>query len=235
MQLFTARFQRRIYLMRHADVRYFDETGKPVPPNEVDLSDEGRQQAEILAEELRDVPFDRVVTSDLPRTRQTADVILEKNVSESPRRDEMPALREIQPGRLAELPEDQKREAFLSAFTSSLTFDSRFLGGEKFGDFFDRVEPCFQRLIGDRSWKQMLIVAHGGVNRAILLRTLGLTIDQMDCLEQDPCCLNVLDVDDRSRMLIRLLNHTPYNASKAGMQLTTMEKLFLEYCGGQGF
>src|SRR5262249_15014589 len=59
--------RRRIYLVRHADVSYFDGDGRPVRPDTVPLNPEGRRQAEALARELAAVPFDRAVSSDLPR------------------------------------------------------------------------------------------------------------------------------------------------------------------------
>jgi len=229
--IFTPRFHRRIYLLRHADVRYFDPTGRPLPPNEVNLSEDGQRQARLLGRELRDVVFDRVVTSDLPRTQETAQILLEENASPPPTCEAFSELREIQPGRLADLPPEERQRAFLDAFAASLTFESRFLGGESFGEFFDRVLPCYRRLVGDRSWERLLLVAHGGVNRVLLMQALGLDLDHLDSLEQDPCCLNLLDVDDRARTLVRLLNHTVQNPIKQGLQMTTMEQLFLEYCG----
>jgi broad specificity phosphatase PhoE len=38
--------RRRIYLLRHAEVAYFDEDGQPVAPDEVPLTPAGRHQAE---------------------------------------------------------------------------------------------------------------------------------------------------------------------------------------------
>ena len=49
--------RRRIYLMRHAEVRYFEG----VHPEQVVLTERGRVQAESAAAELRDVAFDRVL------------------------------------------------------------------------------------------------------------------------------------------------------------------------------
>ncbi len=59
--------RRRIYLMRHGDVSYFDAAGRPFRPDTVPLNDAGRLQAEAAGRLLADVPIDRVVASDLPR------------------------------------------------------------------------------------------------------------------------------------------------------------------------
>ncbi len=69
MALHGTNGRHRIYLMRHGAVRYFDDSGKPVNPATVKLTEEGRMQAGAVGAALADVPLDRVVCSALPRTR----------------------------------------------------------------------------------------------------------------------------------------------------------------------
>jgi hypothetical protein len=64
--------RRRIYLLRHAEVAYFDQAGRPLPPDEVPLTARGRQQAATAGAALAGARIDRVVTSGLPRTVGTA-------------------------------------------------------------------------------------------------------------------------------------------------------------------
>ena len=64
--------RRRIYLLRHAQVAYFEHDGRPVRPDSVELTAEGVEQARATAAALAGVSFDRVVTSGLPRTLATA-------------------------------------------------------------------------------------------------------------------------------------------------------------------
>jgi probable phosphoglycerate mutase len=223
--------RRRIYLVRHGDVTYFDRQGRPFPPANVPLNDEGRQQAAATARELAAVPLDRVVVSDLVRAMETAAILTaDRGLTLEPHAQ----LREIQPGRLADLPPDAAVKAFLGAFTSEFDRGARFLGGETFGSLADRVLDCFQELLNDRGWRHLLIVAHGGVNRVILANALALGLRGFGVFEQDPCCLNILDVADDGRFLIRLVNYTPYNTTKLGLELTTMEKLYLQYRAGTG-
>src|SRR5438128_2468477 len=91
--------RRRVYLMRHADVEYFDAAGRPHRPQTVPLTERGRQQARIAAAALAEVPFDRAVTSGLLRTEQTAQLVLAGR--EVPLEAE-PRLREIETGRVSE-------------------------------------------------------------------------------------------------------------------------------------
>ena len=78
--VWTAPQRRRIILMRHGDVVYFDAQGKPVPdPDKVNLSDKGKAQADATGAYLKTIgiaKFDRVLSSDLPRTVETAERVL---------------------------------------------------------------------------------------------------------------------------------------------------------------
>ena len=65
--------RRRLYLMRHAEVSYVGEHD----PEAVSLTERGREQAAAAHRALRDVDFDLVVTSSLPRTRETAEVVVD--------------------------------------------------------------------------------------------------------------------------------------------------------------
>jgi len=218
--------RRRIYLVRHGAVSYFDPTGRPVRPDTVPLNAEGRRQAATTAAALADIPFDRAVASDLPRCAETARIIVGRRelVIEPESR-----LREIQPGKWLHWEPSSIEAAFVGAFASELSRETQFLGGETFGSLVDRVLPCFGELLADLSWRHLLIVAHGGVNRVILTRALGSGLGAFGAIEQDAACLNVIDVDDASRFILRMMNFTAYNPAKQGLEATTMERLYAEY------
>ena len=235
--LVARRSRRRVYLLRHAEVSYFDPAGKPYPPRTVPLTPEGREQAAAAARALAPVPLDRAVISGLPRTVETARIV----VGDRPLELEVaPDLREIEGGRLRDIPEEQLEAAFAGAFATALDRDARFLGGETFGSLVDRAVPAFRALCAAPGWRHLLVVAHGAVNRALLLDALGVGIDSFGALEQDPGCINIIDVEPASgkdgdlRMIVRLLNHTPYNEQKLGLELTTMERLYLAYRPASG-
>src|SRR5437016_6299735 len=89
--------RRRIYLMRHGDVDFFAPDGRPYRPATVPLNDDGRRQAETAGRELAAVPLDRVVTSGLRRSVETAQFVLG---SRGLTLESIPELREIEAGRL---------------------------------------------------------------------------------------------------------------------------------------
>jgi broad specificity phosphatase PhoE len=213
--------RRRIYLMRHGAVAYF-ENGRPVRPEDVPLTAEGRGQARAAADALAGIHFDRVITSGLPRTEETARIVAPDREPEA-----WPDLRELETGRLADIPEDDLERAFSHAFKDVVPEDARFLAGETIGSLFDRVLPAIDRVLADDDWDVLLAVLHGGVNRAILSRALTGGRTFLGNLEQSPACINVLDVGDD--WIVRAVNVTPYDLSHRAGRTTTMEELWQQF------
>jgi probable phosphoglycerate mutase len=221
--------RRRIYLMRHGEVDYFGPDGRVYNAATVSLNAVGRRQAEAAGRELLGAPLDRAVTSGLPRAVETAELA---TLGRGLTVERLPDLREIEPGRLLlskEATPDEVQHAFLTALDGDLSRDTRFLGGESFGELLERAWPCFARLLADTGWRHLLIVAHGVVNRVLLARMLGVASFGVGAFEQDGGCLNVIDVDANGHFLVRLLNHSPLNALKHGVEWTTMERLYEQY------
>jgi|HigsolmetaAR201D_1030396.scaffolds.fasta_scaffold12921_2 broad specificity phosphatase PhoE len=216
--------RRRVYLLRHGEVSYYSN-GQFHKNDSITLNEQGRAQAQAAAQCLAEAPFDRVICSDLQRTYDTATIIVgQRNLPI----EVDPAFHEIRAGRLDHLPPDQLQRAFTEALTRPLVAEDRFLMGETFGELQARVLPAYHTLLADQSWRQLLLVAHGAVNRVILGEVLGSGLSLFGHLEQDPGCINIFDVDEQGYGIIRMLNFTPYNAIKQGIELTTMERSFLE-------
>ncbi len=66
----------QVYFMRHGQTNYNRRhLCNDNPAIDVHLSETGQQQALIAAEQLRNIAIERIIVSELPRTRQTADII----------------------------------------------------------------------------------------------------------------------------------------------------------------
>lgn len=218
--------RRRLFLMRHGDVAYFDEHGRPRPPDSVSLTVAGRRQAAAAGDLLRELKLDRIVTSGLLRTLETATIVAERADSSTPI-EVSPELREIQGGRLRDIPDTELETEFLAAFRGMASEDARFLRGESIGELLDRVLPALDRLLADSSWDTSLLVLHGGVNRAIISRALLAGRGFLGNIAQDPGCINVLDVGDD--WIVRAVNVAPLDLVQTRTRLTTMEEL-LDQC-----
>jgi broad specificity phosphatase PhoE len=207
--------------MRHAQVRYF----RGAHASDVRLTKVGRTQAEAASAALAGIRFDRVVTSGLARTLETAGIVAPKALPE--RNAE---LREIESGDIRSLEPEVVQEMMTAAFRGTVPLETRFLGGETIGALLDRVLPELDALLADSDWDVVLLVLHGGVNRAILSRAATGERMFLGGFEQSPGCINVLDVDAEGAFVVRAVNHTPYDpAHAAAPRLTTMEQLWQEY------
>ena len=212
--------------MRHAQVRYFQGEH----PHEVRLTDHGRKQAATAAESLTGVVFDRVITSGLARTLETARILVPGREPEHNRE-----LREIESGDIRGLEAAVVQEMMTAAFRGVVPLDTKFLGGESVGELIDRVLPQLDALLADESWDVVLLVLHGAVNRAILSRAATGQRTFLGGFEQAPGCINVLDVDAEGAFVVRAVNHTPYDpAHVSAPRLTTMEQLWREYLDSRG-
>jgi broad specificity phosphatase PhoE len=216
--------RRRIHLLRHAEAAYRLSGGEPASdPRAVPLTPRGRDEAEQMRGLLADVPFDFALCSGLPRTRETAALVL---TGRELALAIEPALEEVEAGRGPDLTPQQLAHPFADAGAPG----ARFLGGELLEAFRARVIGALERQLATARWRRALFVCHGAVNRVILGWALGSEFAAWSVLEQDSCCLNVLDIDvDPAsgkwlRRLVRAVNVTPYDLAKRDIQLTTLEQ-----------
>lgn len=240
--------RRRLYLMRHGSVDYFTEDGRPLPPHGVPLNETGRRQADAAGAlfAAAGVRFDRVLTSGLARTVETAARVLAAAGQDlAPVVDAR--LEEIRPGRLEDLPRATLREAFTGVFSIGADIEQhRFLGGESVGELMDRALPAFAQALAEPGWSCALWVLHGGVNRALLGSAIAGGRLFAGRLEQAPACINVLDValpasipeevpasaspsPSLPDIVVRGINLAPTQWLHERERFTTMEKLLAQY------
>ena len=210
-----------LWLVRHGETEW-SASGQHTGTTDIELSDAGRRLAAALRERLGGIDFDRVLTSGLPRTIETAGIVAPAAEPEA-----WPDFRELE-GRFGEIPPEELERAFVGAFDDVVPEDTRFLGGETIGSLFDRVIPALERLLADESWDIVLAVLHGGVNRAILSYALTGRRMFLGNLEQAPACIDVLDVGP-SGWIVRAVNVTPYDLTHLRGRATTMEELWSHF------
>lgn len=223
--------RRRVYLMRHGSVTYFDSQGKPYLPEQVPLNELGREQATAAGKVFAEagLRFDRVIISGLPRTVETAARVLAET-GQDITAEQWPDLVELRGGKLSAIPDDMLREAFVGAFDGVVPEQRRFLGIESVGQLMDRVHPAVDRLRAARDWDTVLLVLHGGVNRAILSYALTNQRLFLGNLAQTAGCINAIDVGEaHADWVVRVVNHSPLSPLQGESRHTTMEVLLEQY------
>jgi probable phosphoglycerate mutase len=227
----NAQKRRRIYLMRHGSVTYFDDQGKPFLPEQVPLNELGRAQATAAGKVFAEagLRFDRVIVSGLPRTVETANRVLAET-GQQIELEQWPDLVELRGGKLSAIPDESLKEAFVGAFDGVVPEHRQFLGGETVGQLMDRVHPCIDKLREDKSWDTVLLVLHGGVNRAILSYALTNQRLFLGNLAQTAGCINAIDVGEpHADWVVRIVNYSPISELQGDTRHTTMEVLLDQY------
>jgi probable phosphoglycerate mutase len=223
--------RRRLLLMRHGAVDYFTADGKPLPGDRILLTAAGIAQARAVGRLLAAAGqrVDRVWSSGLPRTRATAGHVLEA-MDRPIGIEHWTQFEEIRPGRLADLPAAGLRSAFLLPFEGAVPADTRFLGGETIGEMIERVLPALHALLATDGWDTALLVAHGGVNRALLSWFLTGQPLFLGGLAQDPGCLNIIDIGPTpAQTVVRVVNFCPLEPLQTSTRASTMEDLLRQY------
>ncbi len=219
--------RRRVYLMRHGEVDYFDAQGRAVNPHHVTLNDLGKRQAAAVGSALTNVPFDRAITSGLPRTEETARLVLAGraiSITQEPR------LREIE---VAQLTDFAVTGSILGALGAAPSPEARFFGGETFGSCSARAVAAWSESIAREDWQTVLVVCHGIVNRLLLCHLLEAPMSSLGRIEQDAGCVNLIEVDAAGLPLVRVVNASVDDPAKETHTLSTLEALFHQYLRGR--
>ena len=232
--------RRRIYLMRHGHVDYFSrELREAGHTGQVPLTALGREQALASGAGLAHVRFDRALSSGLPRTRETAEIVVAANADAAHLMLSVDAdLVEIVGGRVERMKSREEYAARMAfEFDRAAQPGARMMGGDVFADVQARSVGAIARLLAEPGWHTALVVAHEGINRLILSWMTGTGLRGVQAFEQDLACINILDFDmvpredgsigtEIARALIKAVNLTPYNYAKHGMNMTSLEAIF---------
>jgi alpha-ribazole phosphatase len=193
-----------IYLVRHGSV-VGAETRRFIGHLDVPLSPLGEAEATALARRLSTVNLVAAYSSDLSRTRRTAEIL---GAPHGLAAVALPELREFSMGRWEGLTAEEIRALDPAAFAAWMADVGRFQfpAGESLPEVAARAWPAFEAIEARHAGGSILVVAHGGPNRILLCRALGVPLERILALGQDYAALSVVE-HDRERWTLRLLNH----------------------------
>ena len=185
----------KVYLLRHGHVdngsekRYLGRTDIP-------LDAKGIEQAKALHTYFKTISLDAVFTSPLKRCLQTTEIVCEERRLHY---ETVEAFSEIDMGDWENVPMAQIKSAYPELYAQRGEDIEYFTPphGESFHDLSARARYAFNAIMNHANGN-ILIVAHAGVNRAILTDILGLTINDMFSIEQPYACLNALTRDHQT-------------------------------------
>ncbi|CAG0955654.1 alpha-ribazole phosphatase [Geobacter sp.] len=195
----------RIHLIRHGEVEGAGAVRRYNGHTDVGLSERGRSQYHALKERFADAPITALYTSDLTRCAWGAEV-LGSHLGLTPVRK--PELREMGVGIWEGKSWPELMEQYPNEWQARLDdiVNYRVPQGESVLDVHSRVMPVISAIVERHRGEEVLVVAHGGVNRIILLNAIGAPLSSLFAIEQTYCCLNVIDYFADGNTVVKLVN-----------------------------
>jgi len=203
----------RLLLARHGTTEY-NATRRFLGQSDIELSAEGRQQAERLRDYLAGERIDAAYSSDLRRALVTAEVVCEGRGLHIVTCEE---LRECDYGECDGLTfrEIGRRYPEVAERCINFTLDLEFPEGECFRDFFERTGRFLERLEVHAPEETVLIVAHDGPLKALMCLLLGIDGGHWWQLRVDTGSLSIVETYPRG-VRLACLNDTSYLKGNGG-------------------
>ena len=195
----------RLFLVRHGATTLSAED-RFAGSTDVELSDEGRLQAEALGRRLANDNIVAAYCSPLGRTVETAALITRALGLRPEPRD---GLREIAHGHWEGLTRAEVEAQYAAEYASweldPFTFAPE--GGESGLSVLSRALPVIRAIVVAHQDQNVLVVSHKATLRLIISSLLGFDMrGYRDRLDQHPACLNVVDFKDPVRARLMLFN-----------------------------
>jgi broad specificity phosphatase PhoE len=213
----------RIYLIRHGATMLSAED-RFAGAVDVDLSDEGRKQAQALAVRLADDHIRAVYCSPMRRTVETASIVARPQNLTPITRD---GLREINHGRWESLRRGDVEAQFPEEYAAweEDPFTYAPLGGESGLSVMARALPVIREVVAQHRDENVAVVSHKATIRLILSSLLGFDPrGSRDRLDQAPACLNVLDFKDTVRVRLMLFNDVSHYVDQPDRSAARLSK-----------
>jgi alpha-ribazole phosphatase/probable phosphoglycerate mutase len=193
----------RLYLARHGETVGFERMTAN-GHTDVDITETGIIQMQTLAERLRLVELHAIYATGLKRTEKGARIIGQYHPVPVKKK---PDLKEIFFGDWDGMPLEEIERAYPGELDKRYADIAGYRppNGENMADVSKRVLGCLKEILIEEEGKNILIVAHGGVNRLIICDALGLSVKSLFNIQQDYGCLNIIDYYPVNRV-VRLLN-----------------------------
>jgi probable phosphoglycerate mutase len=175
--------------------------------SDIDLDPTGEEQAKKTAEHIstRWKPV-TVFSSPLKRAMKTAEAIAQRCLI--PLQQEM-GLIDIDYGEWQGLTPEEAREKWPNLIENWYQFPQEAFipGGELLMDVKKSATDVIFSLLEKYSGNTIALVSHTVINRLLLLSVLDLQVDRFWHLRQEPCAINVFEVEG-NEIILSLMNDT---------------------------
>lgn len=182
---------KKIYVVRHGQTDFNLQNIVQGSGVDSDLNARGQEQARLFYEAYRAVPFDKVYTSALRRTRQTVQSFIDDGLPV----EALPGLNEISWGTKEGFritpDEDAYYHHMLRRWQEGDT-SLRIEEGESPDDVVIRMQPAIDLIMSRPEERTVLVCMHGRAIRILLCTLLRYPLRCMDTFDHQNLCLYLL-------------------------------------------
>jgi broad specificity phosphatase PhoE len=200
----------RLFLIRHGDT--VDEDAKKVYKGSIDipLSNKGIARMERVASFLSGYTIDVLYSSTLSRAIESARIIGNPHKLDVNKES---GFNELGFGKWEGLSFNEINEEYPELFPlwSKNPVSYTPPDGEHLLDARERMMSALYRIIARQKGRNVAIVSHSGTLKIIISTLFALDLSHMYKFAQDYGCVDIIDIDDNNKVVIKLLNYTIEN------------------------
>ena len=202
----------KVILVRHARTTYNEQQRYQGSSDESVLTAKGIRNAFSTGLALLEYDFDAIYTSPLKRVWQTTNEILAalKAYNNSPPVYSDRLLTEISMSYWQGLYYQQVKEKFPQAYNCWQNTPHLFSFNNIYPvlELFEKARLFWQKVLTQHYGQTILIVAHGGTNRALISTAVGLQPENYHSLQQSNCGISCLEFTSKNNGKLKYLNAT---------------------------
>ncbi len=192
----------RVIIVRHGQSSYNADKRIQGRSDESVLTDKGKQDAHILGETLKNLGIEMIYASPLQRAKSTA-AIIQSCLVNAPALIPTDKLLEIDLPLWENLRKQEVAEKFPDAYQawheSPHQFKMQLTTAEGKKDhypvlsLYEQARQFWQELLEKHQGQTILIVAHNGINRCLIMSAIGIPPAYYQSIQQSNCCINILN------------------------------------------
>lgn len=195
----------RVVIVRHGLSTYNSQQRIQGRCDESTLTDQGIEQANILGQTISKANFAAIYCSPLQRAKLTAEIIQSKLVKPLPlsisdllMEIDLPLWEGLQKAEVKQkYPEEYKKwKAQPDKFSMTITKDEESVEHFPVLALGKQAIEFWQEVLAKHQGETILVVAHNGINRALLTTALGMNPSRYQHIQQSNCAVNVLNFTD---------------------------------------
>ena len=203
----------KVVLVRHARTIYNEQGRFQGSSDESVLTAKGHQDAYATGLALKEYNFDAIYTSPLKRVRQTTqEIITALGQDNVPFVDSNHLLTEIWMSHWQGLYYQEVKEKFTEDYNCWQNTPHLFSFNNVYPvvEMFEKARLFWQQVLTKHQGKTILIVAHGGINRALISTAIGLQPESYHSLQQSNCGISHLEFAPSNDGKLKYLNDTEH-------------------------